>query len=64
MSNLNWEEAQQKMREGHRVKNAYFSSEEWFEMDHQNRIVDECGLRMAGWYRNEDWQNKGWAVCN
>lgn len=36
MPKLNWKEAQQAMREGKRVRNQYFTSDEWFEM------VDGC----------------------
>lgn len=61
MSKLTWKEAQQAMREGKRVRNQYFTSDEWFEMV-GGRIYAEDGCPMAGWYRGEAWQDEGWSV--
>lgn len=61
MFNMTWEEAQQAMREGKSVRNSNFTSDEWFQMVN-GRIVCEQGYPMAGWYRGEEWQDKGWAI--
>lgn len=61
MYNLNWTQAQQAMREGYRVKNRHFSSEEWFVVN-DGHIVDEEGYHMDGWYKGYDWQDEGWMV--
>lgn len=63
MAKLNWKEAQQAMREGKRVRNQYFTSDEWFEMV-DGRIYAEDGCSMAGWYRGESWQDEGWSVVD
>lgn len=61
MSKLTWKEAQQAMREGKRVRNENFTSDEWFEwLD--GAIRCEMGYNMAGWYRGEAWQDEGWSV--
>lgn len=61
MYNLNWEQAQEAMREGRRVKNRYFTDEEFFYMEN-DRVVDEEGYPMDGWYRGYYWQDEGWKV--
>ena len=59
--NMSWEEAKSAMREGRKVRNSYFTSEEYFQME-DGRIVCEMGCLMDGWYRDEDWQKTGWSI--
>lgn len=61
MYNLDWTQAQEAMREGKRVKNQYFTGDEFFYMEN-GQMLDEEGYPMAGWYRGYDWQNEGWKV--
>lgn len=61
MFNMTWEEAQQAMREGKRVKNTHFTSEEFFYMEN-GRLLDEEGYPMVGWYKGYDWQEDGWMI--
>lgn len=61
MSELTWKEAQQAMREGKRVRNQYFTSDEFFEMK-DGKIFCELGYDMAKWYCGEAWQDEGWSV--
>lgn len=61
MYNLTWTQAQEAMREGYRVKNRHFSSEEWFVIN-DGHIVDEEGYYMDKWYKGYDWQDEGWMV--
>ena len=61
MFNMTWEEAKQAMREGKSVHHRHFC-DEWFQMIN-GRIVDEAGYFMDRWYKGEDWQNTGWAIC-
>ncbi|ADP02622.1 hypothetical protein GECvBMG_gp263 [Salmonella phage GEC_vB_MG] len=63
MTKLNWKEAQQAMREGKKVRNQYFTPEEFFEMKN-GQIVCEMGYNMAGWYLGEAWQDEGWSVID
>lgn len=58
---MNYEQAVEAMKQGHKVRNAYFTKDEFFEM-RNGRIVCEMGYPMAGWYRHEEWQDKGWSV--
>lgn len=55
---MNWKEAKQAMREGKRVRNEYFTSDEWFEMV-GGHIYAEDGCPMAGC---EAWQDEGWST--
>lgn len=61
MSKLTWEQAKQAMREGKRVRNQCFTSDEFFEMKN-GKIVCELGYNMAKWYIGEEWQDEGWSV--
>lgn len=62
MSNsLNWQEALREMEKGKKVRNEYFTSDEWFEM-RNDRIFAEDGCPMCGWYTGEGWQKTGWSV--
>lgn len=61
MYNLNWEQAQEAMREGKRVKNRHFTDEEFFYMEN-GQLWDEMGYPMGAWYRGYDWQDEGWMV--
>lgn len=61
MYNLTWSQAQEAMREGKRVKNSNFTSEEFFYME-DGKIWDEQGYPMAGWYKGYDWQDEGWMI--
>ncbi|AKJ73539.1 hypothetical protein SP40_98 [Salmonella phage 40] len=61
MPNLKWNQAQEAMREGKRVRNRNFTPEEFFEMKN-GQIVCEMGYPMAGWYLGEAWQDEGWSV--
>lgn len=63
MYNLNWTQAQEAMREGERVKNQYFTGDEFFYMEN-GQMLDEEGYPMAGWYRGYDWQDEGWMIFN
>lgn len=63
MGNMSWKEALEAMEKGKRVRNKYFTSEEWFEM-RSGRLYAEDGCSMTGWYRGEEWQNEGWSVLN
>lgn len=58
---MTWEEAKKVMNAGHKVRNKYFTKDEYFEMI-DTRIVCERGYDMSSWYRNEDWQNEGWLI--
>lgn len=59
---LTWEQAKQAMRDGKRVRNKWFSGDEFFEMK-DGKIVCEMGYNMAKWYRGESWQDCwGWSV--
>lgn len=59
--NMSWDEAKAAMEEGKKVRNCYFSSDEFFRMDNGS-IVCENGYSMAGWYRGEEWQTMGWSI--
>lgn len=61
MYNLNWEQAQEAMREGKRVKNRHFTDEEFFYMEN-GQLWDEMGYPMAGWYKGYTYQEEGWMV--
>lgn len=61
MYNLNWQQAQEAMREGKRVSNSNFTVAEWFAFDGRH-IVDEKGYYMDKWYKGYDWQNEGWMI--
>ncbi len=61
MYNLSWQEAQQVMSEGKKVKHRHFCSGEWFEMK-DGLIVCEGGYDMTNWYIGDDWQKSGWAI--
>ena len=63
MYNLNWTQAQEAMREGKRVKNQYFTGDEFFYMAN-GQMLDEEGYPMAGWYRGYDWQDEGWMILD
>ena len=63
MYNLNWTQAQEAMREGKRVKNHYFTDEEFFYMK-DGKIFDEHGYPMAGWDKGYDWQHDGWMIID
>lgn len=63
MYNLTWTQAQEAMREGKRVKNRYFTDEEFFYKQ-DGRLLDEEGYPMAGWYRGYDWQDDGWMIID
>ena len=63
MYNLNWTQAQEAMREGKRVKNQYFTGDEFFYMEN-GQMLDEEGYPMAGWYRGYDWQDEGWMILD
>lgn len=63
MYNLSYDQAVEMMQQGKRVKHQYFTGDEWFEMK-GNRVIDEEGYPMAGWYRGETWQNTGWMVLD
>lgn len=60
---LSWLEAIRVMESGHRVRNEYFTREEYFEM-RDGRIYAEDGCSMHGWYRGEDWQKTGWSIVS
>lgn len=62
MYNLTWEEAKDAMERGDRVQNIHFTSDEYFELDRPNVIVDESGYNMNAWFRNESWQKNGWRI--
>ena len=61
MYNLTWNQAQEAMREGKRVRNSNFTVAEWFAFDGRH-IVDEEGHYMDKWYKGYDWQNEGWMI--
>ncbi|UYL04452.1 hypothetical protein EPNKCIFM_00150 [Klebsiella phage KP13-16] len=61
MYELTWTQAQEAMREGKRVKNRHFTSEEFFYME-DGKIFDEHGYPMAGWDKGYDWQHEGWMI--
>lgn len=60
---MTWEEAKQAMKEGKRVRQKYFCSEEFFEM-RNGRIFAEDGCPMDNWYIGEDWQKEGFSIVN
>lgn len=60
---LSWSQALLAMEDGKRVRNEYFTREEYFEM-RQGRLYAEDGCSMRGWYRGEDWQKTGWSVVD
>ena len=61
MFKLTWEQAVEAMRNGAKVQQSCFTSDEWFEM---NNGVIECenGYNMTRWNRGEEWQQSGWRV--
>lgn len=61
MKQMSWEEAKKAMREGKRVRNEYFTSDEWFEM-RGGVIYAEDSCPMGRWYCGEAWQDEGWSV--
>lgn len=58
---MSWDEAKAAMQEGKKVRNRYFTNEEFFTIKNGN-IVCEMGYPMAGWLRGEDWQKTGWSI--
>lgn len=60
-SGMSWGDAIKAMEEGKRVRNQYFTSNEFFEMSNGN-IIAEDGCPMHGWYTGEPWQQVGWSV--
>lgn len=58
---LSWEQAIQAMEEGKRLRNEYFTSDEWFEF-RNGRLFAEDGCPMCGWFTGEDWQLTGWTI--
>lgn len=63
MYDLTWTQAQEAMREGKRVKNQYFTGDEFFYMEN-GQLWDEEGYPMVGWYRGYDWQDEGWMILD
>ncbi|WNL63391.1 hypothetical protein [Citrobacter phage Tr1] len=61
MYNLTWEQALEAMRNGKLVEHNCFCGGEFFEMQN-GRVVDEAGYSMAGWNRNEGWQQTDWRI--
>jgi len=61
MYNLSWEEAQQAMSEGKKVKHRYFCLGEWFHMV-DGVLYCENRYNMSRWYKGEEWQKSGWAI--
>lgn len=58
---MTYEEAVEAMKQGKKVRNENFTSDEFFEMK-DGKIVCEMGYPMAKWYRGLDWQKTGWSV--
>lgn len=58
---MNWEQALEAMRQGHKVKNPYFCNGEYFHMV-AGRVYGEDDVSMAGWYKGADWQWGGWSI--
>ena len=58
---MSWEEARKAMRDGKKVRNQYFTSNEWFEMK-GGRIYCEGGYPMDRWFTGDDWQLTGWSI--
>lgn len=58
---MNYEEAVEAMKQGKKVRNENFTSDEFFEMK-DGKIVCEMGYPMATWYRGLDWQKSGWSI--
>lgn len=58
---MTYEEAIEAMKNGHRVRNENFTSDEFFEMK-DGKIVCEMGYPMDTWYRGYDWQKTGWSI--
>ena len=58
---MTYEEAIEAMKQGHKVHNENFTSDEFFEMK-GGKVVCEMGYPMATCYRGEDWQKTGWCI--
>lgn len=61
MYSLTYTQAVAMMEQGCKVKNEYFTGEEFFYMKN-DRVVDEAGYPMDDWFRGEPWQENGWMV--
>ena len=60
---MTYEEALEAMKQGKKVRNENFTSDEFFEMK-DGKVVCEMGYPMAAWYKGEPWQKTGWSVFN
>ncbi len=60
---MTYEEAIEAMKQGKKVRNENFTSDEFFEMK-DGRIVCEMGYPMSSWYKGEPWQKTGWSIFN
>ena len=60
---MTYEEAIEAMKQGKKVRNENFTSDEFFEMK-DGRIVCEMGYPMSSWYKGEPCQKTGWSIFN
>lgn len=60
---MNWTEALEAMKQGHKVVNSYFCTGEYFHMIGGD-VYGEDGVPMDGWYQDQDWQKSGWTVVS
>ena len=60
------DEAQAKMKQGFKVSNQYFTSDEFLYMKENGVIMSEDGYNFNDWFFNiskgEEWKLDGWSV--
>lgn len=62
------DQALEKMKQGFKVSNEYFTSDEYLFMNASGEIISEDGYNFNDWFfnirRGEDWKLDGWRVYN
>lgn len=63
---MNKDEALEKMKQGFKVSNQYFTSDEFLYMKANGVIMSEDGYNFNDWFFNirkgEEWKLDGWSV--
>ena len=63
---MNKDEALEKMKQGFKVSNQYFTSDEFLYMKENGVIMSEDGYNFNDWFFNirkgEEWKLDGWSV--
>lgn len=62
------DQALEKMKQGFKVSNEYFTSDEYLFMNASGAIISEDGYNFNDWFFNirkgEEWKLEGWSVYN